>query len=141
MRWQALLLVLTFSALVPTVAVGTNPVQWTLRRHGWLFGPGIHAYNCCTQCAAYGCPVYGPPIFQMPVMHPLPPSEPGALQPPTPPAAEDVTPQEPQEPAGASSDLFTPPPLESTPAEPKPIRLPAPASPAAGSAGVVVPVD
>lgn len=37
-----------------------------LRRHGWLWGPGIHAYNCCRMCPQNGMPLqYQPSVLPL----------------------------------------------------------------------------
>lgn len=38
----------------------------TIRRHGWLWGPGIHAYNCCRMCPQNGMPLqYQPSVLPL----------------------------------------------------------------------------
>lgn len=76
MKLKSLLVIATFVALVPAVAIAETSVLTTVGRYlGWGFSDGYHAGRCCaptcSSCqgspkGAYATPVYAEPVFAPP---------------------------------------------------------------------------
>ncbi len=68
MRTFGVLALLIMGGLAWGQAEG-GAVSKVVRRHGWLYGSGYHAYNCPQQCPVHGSNIYGQPTV-LPVAPP-----------------------------------------------------------------------